>query len=142
VAFREILERELTRRRARNPRYSMRAFAAALAIDHSSLSQILRGKRRLTMRGIRRIGAALRLSPHEIEMHCAEENDVALLQIVGTKRFRADSRWLATILGIPVDAVNVALQRLVRLRVLRMSATDQWEVLRGKSSGSMADRRP
>jgi hypothetical protein len=75
-------------------------------------------------------------------MHCAEENDVALLQIVGTKRFRADSRWLATILGIPVDAVNVALQRLVRLRVLRMSATDQWEVLRGKSSGSMADRRP
>lgn len=128
MAFREILEVELARRKARNRRYSIRAFAQALDVDHSTLSQILRGKRRLTTRTIRRLGAALRLSQHEIDMHCAEENDLALLQIVGTDLFRANSRWLATVLGISIDSVNISLQRLLRLRVLRMTTPRAWEV--------------
>lgn len=61
MSFREVLQEELIRRRARNPRYSLRAFARALALDHSSLSQLLRGRRRVTTRAIRRIGAILRL---------------------------------------------------------------------------------
>jgi transcriptional regulator with XRE-family HTH domain len=131
VSFREVLHDELTRRRARNPRYSLRAFARALSLDHSSLSQLLRGKRRVTTRAIRRIGAVLRLSVHEIETHCAEENDAALLRVVGTPLFRADSRHLASVLGIRIDEVNVSLQRLLRLGALRMTAADRWEVLVG-----------
>jgi transcriptional regulator with XRE-family HTH domain len=129
VSFRKFLEHEFERRRMRNPRYSLRAFARALAVDHSSLSQFLNGKRRLTPRSIRQIGAAMRLSPREIEGHCGEANDEALLRIVGTTLFRADSRWLATVLGIPIDEVNMSLQRLVRLRALRMTAPHRWEVL-------------
>ena len=141
MAFREILEQELQRRRARNPRYSIRAFARALGTDHSSLSQMLRGRRRLTSRSIRRMGAALRLSAHEIEMHCAEENDTALLHVVGTSLFRADSRWLATVLGIPIDEVNVSLQRLLRFRALNMTAAGHWEVSNAQSRRAVADRR-
>ena len=131
MSFREVLQNELTRRRARNPRYSLRAFARALSLDHSSLSQLLRGKRRATTRAIRRIGPALRLSPYEIERHCAEENDAALLRVVGSPLFRPDSRHLASVLGIRIDEVNVSLQRLLRFGALRMTAADNWEVLDG-----------
>jgi transcriptional regulator with XRE-family HTH domain len=141
VSFREVLQDELRRRCARNPRYSLRAFARALTLDHSSLSQLLRGRRRVTTRAIRRIGATLRLSAREIEMHCAEENDAALLRVVGTELFRADSRRLASVLGITTDEVNVSLQRLLRLGALRMTAADRWEVLDGQSRRAMADRR-
>lgn len=131
MSFREVLEAEFRRRRARNGRYSMRAFARALAIDHSSLSQLLRGKRRLTTRSIRRLGAILRLSSQTIEGYCAEENDRALLGLVGTDLFRANSRWIATVLAIPIDEVNVSLQRLVRTRALVMKSSCTWEVLLG-----------
>ena len=95
----------------------------------------------MTTRTIRQLGTALRLEPHEIEMQCAEANDVALAQIVGTSLFRADSRWLATVLGIPIDEVNVSLQRLLRLGALRMAAADRWEVFDGQPCRAMADRR-
>jgi transcriptional regulator with XRE-family HTH domain len=131
VSFREILQEELIRRRARNPRYSLRAFARALALDHSSLSQLLRGRRRVTTRAIRRLGALLRLPAYDIERHCADENAAALLKVVGTDLFRADSRRLASVLGITIDEVNMSLQRLLRLGALRMTAADRWEVLDG-----------
>jgi transcriptional regulator with XRE-family HTH domain len=50
VTFRTVLQTERERRRAVNPRYSLRSFARDLSVDHSTLSQILRGKRRLTGR--------------------------------------------------------------------------------------------
>ena len=141
VSFREILQDELRRRCARNPRYSLRAFARSLGRDHSSLSQLLRGRRRITTRVIRRIGMLLRLPLHEIELYCAEENDVALARIVGTDLFRADSRRLASVLGISIDEVNVSLQRLLRLGALRMTAADRWEVPDAQPRRAMADRR-
>jgi transcriptional regulator with XRE-family HTH domain len=127
VAFREVLQHAFQSRQARNPRYSLRSFARFLALDHSSLSQILRGRRRLTTRTIRDLGTRLGLPYPEIELLCAEENDRALLAAVRHPAFRADARWIATLLGIPTDAVNVALQRLVRTGTLVMGG-HTWEV--------------
>lgn len=45
-----ILAEEFERRRIRNPRYSMRAFAKAIGISQSQLSLILSGKRRISVR--------------------------------------------------------------------------------------------
>jgi hypothetical protein len=70
VMMRAVLEAELSRRRARNPRYSLGAFAHSLGLDHSTLSQNLRGERKLTLRMAERLEARLRsrvisvLSPH------------------------------------------------------------------------------
>src|SRR5271168_1005637 len=44
--FRAKLAEQFEARRERNPRYSLRAFAAFLGADHSTLSRILRGARR------------------------------------------------------------------------------------------------
>jgi transcriptional regulator with XRE-family HTH domain len=127
VTFRAVLQAEFDRRRAANRRYSLRAFARYLAIDHATLSQLLRGKRRLTARNVRALGPKLRLTDAVIAEHCAIEHEAAVLAAVTRPGFRADSRWLATIAGVPLDDVNVALQRLLRKRKLTMERS-RWAV--------------
>lgn len=127
MSFRTFLQHELDRRQTRNPRYSLRAFARSLGFDHASLSQILRGRRRLTPRLIRRLGARLQVPRLAVELHCADENERALAAVVAHPSFRPDSRWLAKLLGIPIDEVNVALQRLVRTGALVMGG-NEWVV--------------
>ena len=65
LPFRARLEQELRDRHASNPRYSLRAFAAFLGTDHSTLSQILRGKRRAPAAQIRKWTKKLGLDGEE-----------------------------------------------------------------------------
>jgi transcriptional regulator with XRE-family HTH domain len=135
VTFRVLLQTEFDRRRAANRRYSLRAFARALAIDHSALSQILRGRRRVTPRSVRAIGARLALDAPAVAEHCAAENESAILDAIGRPNFRADSRWLSTMSGVPLDQVNVTLQRLLRKGRLIMQSRDKWIRLEEKPRG-------
>jgi transcriptional regulator with XRE-family HTH domain len=123
--FHTVLQSELDRRRARNPRYSLRAFANALRLDHSTLSQLLRAKRRATPRTIRRLGQVLQLDAATIDLHCAAEHDQLVLGVVRRPHFRADCRWIASQAGIPLDSVNLALHRLLAARKLVMRGP-QW----------------
>jgi hypothetical protein len=120
VTFRLYLQSEFDRRRAGNPRYSLRAFARALGTDHSTLSQILRARRVLTRRTVRGYASRLRLNRSETAQYSLES---ALLALVRRRRFRPDSRAIAARLGVTPDEVNVALQRLVRLRILVMGGS-------------------
>jgi plasmid maintenance system antidote protein VapI len=61
TTFAAVLRAELTRRCARNPSDSLRAFARALEADHATLSQILRGRRALTRDTILQLGERLGL---------------------------------------------------------------------------------
>jgi transcriptional regulator with XRE-family HTH domain len=126
VTFRAILTAELDRRRAANPRYSLRSFARDLDVDHSTLSQILRGKRRLTGRVVRAFGRRLRLAAPQIAELCALEHEAAVLSALARPNFHADSRWIATMVGIPLDEVNVTIQRLLRKRIVRMTSRARW----------------
>src|SRR5687767_4852156 len=89
--MRATLEAELNRRRQRNPRYSLRAFAQAMRTHHSTLSQILQSRRRLTPRSIQGFGARLGLTPAQIHEACVAENCAAIRRLVGDPRFRPDS---------------------------------------------------
>ncbi|MGH7178087.1 MAG: DUF4423 domain-containing protein [Tepidisphaeraceae bacterium] len=161
--FRQHLQAELARRCARNSRYSLRAFALSLRVNHSTLSQILRGKRAITSQTIRRLGARLKLDRYAIEQFVAELNrqsagadgpirdadelarDMsaavaewqhhAILELVELPEFRADSRWLARVLDLSTDEVNIALQRLLRLGMLEMSSCDKW-LARGRGASN------
>src|SRR5215207_181415 len=73
--LRRVLQEELALRCARNPRYSLRAFARYLALDHSTLSQLLRGRRRFTSRTIERIGKRLSLTPDMITQFVERERE-------------------------------------------------------------------
>jgi hypothetical protein len=126
VTFRTVLQAEFERRKATNPRYSLRSFARDLAVDHSTLSQMLRGRRRLTTRSVRALGRRLRLGAPAIAELCALEHEAALLAVIDRPNFKADSRWVATMAGIPLDEVNVTLQRLLRKRIVAMTARARW----------------
>ena len=63
--FLQILVAEYQRRRGRNPRYSHRALARAVGLSSGFLSQMLRGRKRLSLgRGVELV-VALGLGPHE-----------------------------------------------------------------------------
>lgn len=146
LTFRERLMRELEMRRAVNKRYSLRAFAALLEVDHATLSQIMRGKRSVPVERIAPWGRKLRLPAEEAAVYAAvarlaDENARAreeelrhwaaemlalltqpvhreILRLSRDEDFRADSRWVAEKAGVGVDDVNLALSRLVRFGLL------------------------
>lgn len=63
--YREFLTAELVRRVRHNPRYSQRAFARQLKLSPGELSELLRGRRKLSLRSALRIAKQLGLSGGE-----------------------------------------------------------------------------
>ena len=152
--FLERLRREFEARQARNKRYSLRAFAAFLNTDHSTLSQILRGTRRIPTRQLGRWGEKLGIAPEEVALYVAAQyvpsvqitlrqeqlrhwtaEGLALVtdhchwrivELTHERGFRGDCRIIARQLGVPVDWVKVALTRLLRLRLLRIEPGGRW----------------
>ncbi|MFN7999397.1 MAG: hypothetical protein U0Q18_37610 [Bryobacteraceae bacterium] len=151
--FRERLSLEFRCRKKGNPRFSLRAFAKLLEMDHSTLSQILRGSRRATVKQIRSTGKKLGLSAEEISVYLAAEHvpDAGtterqsrlrhwtaeamavisepvhwdIVRLCREPGFRADSRWIAGQLDTTVDTVNLALTRLLRLELIDGRWTDR-----------------
>lgn len=126
MSFREIVARELQLRQERNRRYSLRRFAEQLGVHHATLSRLLRNKRPASERTVLTLGRALRLPASELESLVLAENDTAILLAIQRPTFRPDSRWLATVSGLPLDRVNVALQSLLRTGDLRMVSRECW----------------
>lgn len=162
--FRDWLSQELGKRRQINPRYSLRAFATLLGTDHSTVSQVLRGKRRVPVALLRRWGKKFGLTTEEVAAYVAIEHvpDASITkrqeelrhwtaeamaimtnqthwQIVRISRmpgFRPDCRWIAKQLGVSVDNVNLSLCRLLRLRLLKIERANQWKVTVGGNAAS------
>lgn len=125
--IRHTLAAELAQRRTRNPRYSLRAFARDLGTDHATLSQLVRGRRVLSTRMVRMIGRRLNLCAADIAEACERHHADAILRLARSRAFQPSSRWIATRTGLPLDAVNAALARLLHQRQLRMEAAGRWE---------------
>jgi transcriptional regulator with XRE-family HTH domain len=129
VQFRERLQAEFAQRQRRNTRYSLRAFARDLGTDHSTLSQLLRGRRAFSPRTVTLLGRSLGLSRAAMIDACIEQNAQTIMQLVRSASFQPNSRWIATRTGIPIDAVNAALDRLLRERQLQMQTIHHWKPL-------------
>lgn len=124
--FRILLHGEFERRRARNPRYSLRAFARQLATDHSAISRILKDGRRLTPTRVRALGERLGLTVAEINAACLHEQMQLVALLVSRPGFRPDARWIAMRTGMSIDDVNVALHLLVHTHRLTMTSAFTW----------------
>lgn len=163
--FRTLLQTELARRCSANARYSLRAFAADVGVDHSTLSQLLRDRRPLTERTIRLIGKRLKLSEQVVDAFVSREQLVdeapstttaqlrqltgdaasivtdlshyTILELVRLKEFKQDSRWIARALGLSVDEVNMSLSRLLRLGMLTMNSDGRWVDRSGDASATL-----
>ena len=124
--LKQSLRAEFAQRRRRSPRYSLRAFARDLGTDHSTLSQLLRGRRVLSPRLVRQFGRKRHLSPTDIADACEQHHADAILRLARLQSFRPNSRWIATRTGLPLDAVNAALARLLHQRQLIMESATRW----------------
>ncbi len=152
--FRERLQQEFAVRKQRNARYSLRAFAASLDADHSTVAQILRGDRRAPAGSIHKWSRKLGLSQEEAAVYVAAEHvpDAAtshrleqlrhwsaeaigvlsdrthwdIIRLSHSSGFQPDSRWIALQSNCTVDQVNLALSRLLRLGLLETDAAGRW----------------
>jgi uncharacterized protein (TIGR02147 family) len=66
----------------------------------------------------------------------------ALLELTRLVEFRPDSRWIARVLDVSVDEVNVALQRLIRLDLLEMASAGRWVDRSGDARVSLEALEP
>jgi len=152
VNFRMYLQQELVGRCRKNPRYSLRAFAKALAIGPSALSDMLNGKRNITKDMTQRLGLALGLSPSDLsEFNETKTVDFdtprspdfqqltldtyaiisdwyhyAILELMKVKGFKTSSSWIAKALGISKSETNVAVERLIRVGLIRKAKDGKW----------------
>ena len=131
--FRARLREEFSRRLRTNARYSLRAFAAHIDVDSSTLSQILAGKRQFSEEKIKAICKRLGLiAPAKAKANAAY-NDLsldtfavisdwyhfAILDLTFLKGFKSDSKWIARKLGVSIHEVETAVKRLKRLGMLQ-----------------------
>ena len=86
----------------------MRAFAQSVGLDHSTVSQLLRGKRPITRKAVSSIAGSLRW------------NGAAILKASGSTAVHFDSRVIALRLGLSVDEVNIALTDLCLFRLIEL----------------------
>lgn len=121
-----LLREAFAQRVARNPRYSVRAFARWLGIHHSTLARVMARTRGLSAGRIESLAQELQLSQEDIRAVIEAEYARKVLAATRTSRFRPDSRWIATATGIDVDHVNRALHLLLYTRRLRFAGRDAW----------------
>jgi len=151
--FRLFLQQELVDRIRDNPRYSLRSFARFLGVDPSLLSKILRAKRPISRKLLVGLVAKLGLSPTAGEKYFEEnpeENENSgpnpyrqlsldqfhliaewyhypILELIRIKDFQPNIRWIAKRLGISVSEANVAIERLIRLGLLKVDNKGGWK---------------
>ena len=97
MAFRERLQIEFEARRSKNSRYSLRAFAALLGVDHSTLSQILRGSRPVPPGRIRVWAQKMGMTKEEAAVYVAASH-VSTIEV--SRRAQQLLHWTAEALAV------------------------------------------
>ena len=128
MELRQRLRKEFMRRVARNPRYSLRAYARSLSLDHATLNRVIGGSRGLSPASLVRVCTRLGCTPEEIVLARLAEDARKILQLVSAPDFRPDCRWIAVKSGIDLDNVNRALHQLIHERRLVMTTPQRWTI--------------
>lgn len=127
-----MLLAEFERRRCTNARFSLRSFALVLGLDSASLSQILRGRRKLSARAAGTLAARLGIAAAQravaVNESLRRNHERRVLRQVVRAGFVPSSRGLARRLRLRTDDVNAALARLLRAGRLTMISPARWAV--------------
>jgi uncharacterized protein (TIGR02147 family) len=135
----QILKKELEKRQKNNAAYSLRSFARFLEISPAALSQLLSGKRGVSVKRLTQIIEKLSLPASELKGLIKTKEDrttsvlkedefklisewhhFGILSLGELKNPSIDPRWIAKRLNIPVGVANEALQRLERMKIIQI----------------------
>lgn len=134
-----ILEKRYLESKAKSPHYSLRAMAKRLGISSGALSEILKGKRKVSPKLTAKLAEKLALSPserRELGLKGVESNHeefllsedsfhlisdwwhFGILNLTQTEGFRFDAGWISRRLGLSKFKIENAIDRLLRLGLL------------------------
>lgn len=145
ITVKSLLMQELAKRQARNSSYSLRAFARDLDIGSTTLSDVMGGRRSLSKTNLEKVMERLLVSPLERELLWAEYKQgsskveiderlmmqedtfrlisdwyyLAIMNLAKLDENRANPSWIAKRLGITEDDAEYALERLLRMGLLK-----------------------
>lgn len=145
------LHREFEKRRSRNSKYSIRAFAKKLGISAATLSRLLNGKQHPSEELISKIGKNLGLSAKEVAgfqklsqqseqiksnqpflidtevfLKVTDLYHFALLNLIKLKRFQYDFGWIAKALGVSQFEAKEMWERLRDVGLIKRDADGRW----------------
>jgi uncharacterized protein (TIGR02147 family) len=108
---------ELERRRKKNPRYSLRAFAKSIGVDNDRLSRMIQGKRPTPPELVTEMGARLGLNSNEIEVF---RSVASARQSLSTTRKRAKKATYVSLAQDVFESIedwrHYAILELMKLR--------------------------
>ena len=145
--YKNFLSQQLDLKKAKNPSYSLRAYAQWLGISPSHLSQVMSGIRPMTNKISLKIVEKFNFSPAEkieffeavhlsvIENHIKKDDEFFLIRedefkliadwhhfaILGCfdlKDASAKHEWFAKKLGLDLKTIDLAIERLLRLDII------------------------
>lgn len=137
----QILHSKFAELKRKNPRFTLRAYAARLGVSSGALSEMLSGRRKLTVKAAEKLATKLALSPSEkakftnarpIKQEVAQLTQdqfhlisdwwhFAILNLIETHDFKNDLDWMASRLLINRSLVEAAIERLKRLGMLKIN---------------------
>ena len=151
--FRQYLLEELAKRCTKNPKYSLRAFAKTLYIHPATLSHYLRKKRDLPVSQQLDIAMKLGIDSHFIQAliynysktkiltsqvlnfdslsldqfsMISDWYHFAILELIQIQNFKENPRWIAKVLGVSVNEIHAAVERLFRLGMIVKNKSGKW----------------
>jgi uncharacterized protein (TIGR02147 family) len=142
--YRAILLDEFAARRKKNPAYSLRAYARDLSVSVTALSDVLALKRDLSKKNLQKISDRLGWGPEKTakifgdlreQTNEVSQNDFfsleedsfrlisdwyyfAILALANTPKPSSSPKWIAEQLGISTQEAKVAIDRLLRLKLI------------------------
>lgn len=145
----KLLRQTLSARCAKNPQYSIRAFAKASGISHTVLSLVLSGKRKLSKKATQKLADYLELSSEErvnllklekvpgaydFQVMSLDTFEVisdwyhyAILSLLELPNVVFEAKWIAKQLGIKVLSAKLAIDRLKKLQLVEVDAKGNWK---------------
>lgn len=149
---RNMLLQDYGESRAKNARFSMRAYSRRIGVTQSAISEILNGQRKITRKMAAKILDGMDMAPTSVAQILAgfssptieaasfknlsidaynaisEWYHFAILSLAETEGFKCDSQWIASRLGISKKQVDAAVERLARLEMIDLDqVTKNWK---------------
>ena len=166
--FRKILRQSLTAKMKLNPSYSLRSFAKNLGVAPSTLSMVMSGRCPVTLKFIDKVATKLKLTEDQvidlqldlIKSNQKIKNDLgqysfiesetfeaikdwyhyAILNLIRTKDFKPEARWVAKRLGLTLGEVQTALEHLKHAGLLKIEK-GEWIDLTSKKTTHTDNRK-
>ena len=134
----KILEVEFDKRKKKDPKYSIRKYSQDVDIDASTMSQYLRGKRKLTPYSFSTILTKLRVDNHIIENYEKDRLNLdqlkekhyllkkhwyyfAILELTYLYDHSTDHKWISNKLNLDLETVDLAVANLIDIGAMELN---------------------